>query len=58
MKIIVGTKVYLKQTILNLGTKLTQKGISLSKIEKANATIEFGIFELAWRPKFIWNKKF
>ena len=58
IRISLGTKIQLKQTILIFWTKFTQKGYPWWKTEKMNITIEFCIFELVWVSNFSVNWQF
>ena len=58
VRISLGTKFRLKQTILIIWTKFFQKGYFQSKAEKLNITIEFCIFELVQVPNFKINWQF
>ena len=55
MRISLGTKFQLKQTVLIFGIEFAQKWCFRSKAETVNTTIEFCGFELVYLPNFSLN---
>ena len=56
MKLIVGSKFQVKQTILIFGKKIQKKDTSGQKLDKIDITIEFYMLKLVPVSNFILNK--